>query len=146
MAPRSRRRTPPKFDPIEEQDTQAGPTAEGSEKGPDGDTGAEFGSMEVDYGASEAQQNDESEGPGAFLFLRSSLERPESERASRAIEATFVVDLEQDEADQEVDPDVRVELETTVEEDRSAQPPTATGETEAQAPGPSRNRLAAVAD
>ena len=71
-----------------------------------------------------------------FIFSRSSLGRPESERVTRAIETTFVVDLEQDDVDQEVDPDVRVEPETTAEAGRSAQPPTATGETGAQAPVP----------
>jgi len=55
---------PPKFDPTEEQNTQAGLTVEGSEKGPDGDAGIEFASIEVDYGTSEAPRNDESELSG----------------------------------------------------------------------------------
>ena len=127
---------PLKFDLTEEQDTQTGPTAESSAKGPDDDAGIEFTSMEVDYGTSEAQQNDGTEEQSVFPFSRSSLDRPEGEQVRRAIEATYAVDLEQDEVDPETEVDVRAEQEATGEESRPAHPPTTADDTQGRAPVP----------
>ena len=65
--------------------------------------------MEVDYGASEEPRTEQPAVTEGFLFWRNVWVRSGGERVSRATEATFVVDLEQDEAEQANDSGDRVE-------------------------------------